>query len=82
MRQADIGGDKPFVDYAGDMLIEIDPTTDAADRDGIAPSGASISRKRLNLAYVVARIAQGPLIAQHGGCQFSTARHYTIRNTI
>ena len=42
MRQADIGGDKPFVDYAGDMLIEIDPTTDAADRDGIARHPAQV----------------------------------------
>jgi transposase len=42
MQQADIGGDKPFVDYAGDMLIEIDPTTDAADRDGIARHPARV----------------------------------------
>lgn len=41
MRQADMGGDKPFVDYAGDMLIEIDPTTDA-DRDGIARHPAQV----------------------------------------
>jgi hypothetical protein len=36
-----MGGDKPFVDYAGDMLIEIDPTTDA-DRDGIARHPAQV----------------------------------------
>jgi hypothetical protein len=42
MRQADTGGDKPFVEYAGDMLIEIDPTTDAADRDGIARHPARV----------------------------------------
>ena len=40
--QADIGDDKPFVDYAGGMLIEIDPTTDAADRDGIARHPAQV----------------------------------------
>jgi transposase len=36
MRQAHVGGDRLFVDYAGDMLIEIDPMTAAADRDRIA----------------------------------------------
>jgi hypothetical protein len=60
-------------DYAGDILIEIDPTNDWADRHGAAPNAKYITGA-FELEYVVARIA-GPLIAEHTGCQFSEARH-------
>jgi len=61
-------------------LIEIDPTTDAADRDGMRATRREHITQAVELAYVVARIAQGPLIAQHGGA--NSARRVIIQSEI